>query len=275
MRRGYVLDARLLERATSLTLIQRAGTNVSNIDIKAAAARGIHVATLPMHIDIAVAEHALTLMLGLARRVTEADEAVRSGAYRKLGLRPLKTDENTIVTNWMGYTSIPTLFGRTLGIIGFGEIGQMLAARATGLGMHVLYYQRSKLAAESSAAARYADLEKLITESDFISLHVPLTADTYRLVDDDFLRKMQPTAFLVNVSRGPVVDEAALRKALVAGRIAGAGLDVFSTEPLSAESDLLTAPNLLLSPHTASGTDISLDLAALLENVAQGMLGDR
>ena len=275
VRRGYRIDTNVLGEARSLRMIQRAGANVANIDLEAARASGVTVAAWPMHIDVSVAEHALLMMLGLARRVVDGDHAVRTGAYRTLGLEPIDTDEQRIVTNWMAYQSIPTLYGRTLGVIGLGEIGRLLAARAVSLGMHVLYHQRqpAKGDLESQLELKYASVDELLAESDFVSIHVPLTGETRDLVDDEFLRKMRQSAFLVNVSRGPVVDENALARALASGAIAGAGLDVYGREPLPHDSPLLSAPNLLLSPHLASGTDSHKDVVGLVGNLTKGLRG--
>lgn len=276
VRRGYQIDATVIGHASRLEFVQRAGTNCQNIDFQAASAAGVKVAAWPMHIDVSVAEHALLLMLGLARRVIDGDRAVRSGAYQDLGLAPVQTDERTTATNWMGYSAIPTLFGRTLGIVGFGEIGQLLAARAAGLGMRVLYNQRRRLTSRSasSEAASYAPLDDLLAQSDFVSLHVPLTSETAGLVNADFLGKMRRSAFLVNVSRGSVIDEPSLVLALGEGRIAGAGLDVFGWEPLPPDSPLVTAPNTLMSPHTASGTDVGTDVAGLVGNISRALRGE-
>ena len=274
VRRGYQIDQAVIEQTGSLEFVQRAGTNCQNIDLRAARVAGVRVAAWPMHIDVSVAEHALLMMLGLARKVIEGDRAVRSGAYHDLGLTPVQTDESTTATNWMGYPAIPTLFGRTLGVVGFGEIGQLLAIRAASLGMRVLYSQRRPLASPNgTVAATYVALDDLLAQSDFVSLHVPLTVETTGLVNAAFLGKMQRSAFLVNASRGPVIDEQSLVLALAQGQIAGAGLDVFGWEPLQPDSPLATAPNTLLSPHVASGTDIGTDLAGLIGNIARALQG--
>lgn len=271
VRRGLRIDSDALAAGRRLRLVLRAGTNTSNIDLASAAEHGVRVATIRMHIDMSVAEHALALMLAVARRLPSADRDVREGAYRRLRLTPAPTSETVMATNWMGYVDLPTLFGRTLGIVGLGEIGSAVAERAAAFGMTVLYAQRRRADAsvEARGGARYVPLSELCRESDFVSLHVPDTTETHHLVNSAFLQAMKPTAFLINVSRGGVVDEASLVQALTAGSIAGAALDVYSDEPLPSESPLASAPHTVLTPHIASGSDVGRDAARLVAHLVE------
>lgn len=269
LRRGLVLDSSVISAASHLRYILRAGTNTANIDLGAAHEHGILVSATPMHIDISVAEHAIGLMLALARDIVDAHRDVVDAQYQRIGLQPAQTTENSVATNWMGYTHIPSLFGRTLGLVGLGEIGTSVAVRAQAFGMDIAYYRRSRLTpgAEGSRGVRFAPIADLAANSDFVSLHVPETADTAHIIDEAFLRSMRPSAFLVNVSRGHLVDEGALVHALSEHWIAGAGLDVFEQEPLPRDSPLRTAQNVILTPHIGSGTDVGLDLERLVGNL--------
>jgi phosphoglycerate dehydrogenase-like enzyme len=271
VRRGLAVDASVLAGATRLRYILRAGTNTGNIDLPTARARGLMVSATPMHIDASVAEHAIGLMLALAHVMVRAHDDVVQGRYRELHLTPEVSTETSVATNWMGYPRIPTLFGRRLGVVGLGEIGSAVAARARAFGMQITYHRRDRLAPHDELARglRFASLVDLCSTSDFISLHVPDTHETVHLIDRARIASMAPTTYLVNVSRGRVVDEVALARALRAHRIAGAGLDVFEREPLPADSPLLGAPNVILTPHIASGTDLDLDVGRLLDNLRQ------
>ncbi len=276
IRRGLTLDASVFAAAGQLQYVLRAGTNTANIDLEAARAHDVLVSATPMHIDMSVAEHAITLMLVLARNILQANRDVVDAGYEGLGLVPTPTSENFIATNWMGYDRVPTLFGRTLGLVGMGEIGTAVAGRARAFGMDVAYYKRSRLTrrVEESLGVRFADLGEIAETSDFVSLHVPDSDTTAHIVNAAFLRSMKSSAFLVNVSRGRLVDEAALIDALSGHRIAGAALDVFEQEPLPKESLLCTAPNVVLTPHIASGTDVTLDLDHLVGNLASVARGE-
>jgi phosphoglycerate dehydrogenase-like enzyme len=275
IRRGLVLDAGVLAAAPRLRYIIRAGTNTGNVDLGFAAERGLTVSATPMHIDVAVAEHALGLMLALTRGTVRAHDDVVEARYRVLGLTPELTSESSMATNWMGYERIPTLFGRRLGLVGLGEIGSAVASRARAFGMKVIYYQRRRLGPDDERArgVQYSSLVELCAASDFVSLHVPDTPETVHLMDAAHLSLMASTSYLVNVSRGRVVDETALAQALQDGRIAGAGLDVFECEPLPVDSALLRTPNVILTPHIASGTDIEQDIDRLIRNLGLVALG--
>ena len=231
---------------------------------------------MPQRGCIAVAEQTLLLMLGLSKKVVRAHAATASGAYRELGVEPIRTEERLHRFQWMQLPGIFELHGRTLGLVGFGEIATEVARRARAFGMEVLYFRRRRLPAEVEAeeGAIYRELPALLAESDFVSLHVPLSKETERLIDAAALARMKPGAFLVNTCRGGVVDEDALVEALASGRIAGAGLDVFLHEPVPHDHPLLRLDNVLLAPHLGGGSggarakhakDLMANLAALRE----------
>ena len=221
------IDAQLSEGAPRLRAIANYAVGCDNVDLAAAAARGIPVGVTPDVLTDATADLAMALLLAVARRLPEAAAAVRAGGWRTWEPR-----------GWLGLE----LAGATLLVVGPGRIGAAVAQRAVAFGMHVL------------TAGRQDDLHALLARADAVSVHVPLTSKTAGLIDEAALRAMQHHAVLVNTARGAVVDQAALRRALHEGWIAGAGLDVTDPEPLPADDPLLDAPNLLVLPHVGSAT---------------------
>jgi D-3-phosphoglycerate dehydrogenase / 2-oxoglutarate reductase len=230
------VDASVIERASKLKLVARPGTGLDNIDLLAANAKGITVVNSPEALVEAVSEHVLGLMLALARKIPAADTSTRSGAWEK--------------ERFVGVE----LKGKTIGIAGLGRIGRRVAEVAKVLGMTVLGYDIIEISKDvlSSLGCTMVDLDTLFSSSDFVTLHVPLTPETRHLVDSRRLSLMRKGAFLINTSRGEVIDEAALSEALSSGAIAGAALDVFEKEPPSAS--LLSAPNLIATPHIGGQT---------------------
>lgn len=237
------VSRRLMEAAPRLKVVGRHGVGVEAIDRQAAADMGIGVVNTPEANVESVAEQCLGMMIVLAKRILRADKALRAGdwqaRYRLIG------DE---------------LLGKTLGIVGFGRIGQRVAALChTALAMPVLYYDVTDYPeAEAELGARRVSLNDLLETADFVSVHVPLLPETRGLIDEEALRRMKPKAYLINTSRGPVVDQAALVHALQEGWIAGAGLDVFDPEPLPSDSPLLKLDNVVITPHMASHTNEAL-----------------
>lgn len=223
---------RVLSQAKSLRVISRTGVGLDNIDLPSAQEYGVKVCSTPYLNANAVADFTFALILALARRIPEALEAVRSGQWREI-------------------TGVE-LAGKVLGIIGLGTIGKKVAERAKGFGMQVIAYdpvQDHQYAEEYSL--RYCDLEELLRVSDFVTLHCTLTPENRGMIDEQALRKMKPTAFLVNCARGALVEERALLKALQEGWIAGAALDAFVEEPLPPDHPFLSLSNCLYTPHTA------------------------
>src|SRR5581483_9026576 len=252
---------RVVETGRRLQVIGRYGVGVDNIAVDTATALGIPVTNVPSYCEDEVAEHALALMLALARRVVVYDGAVRGGDWSLARGQP-----------------IHRIAGGTLGIVGFGHIGRALARKAQGLGLAVVVHH-PRLGDDELRAAGVEPvaLDELARRSDFVSLHVPLGETTRHLVGREFLRAMKPTAFLVNTARGPVVEAEALLDAVRDGWIAGAALDVFEPEPLPPDHPLLSLPNLIATPHVAYYSEESLvDLGRrAAENVAAVLAGRR
>jgi D-3-phosphoglycerate dehydrogenase len=230
------VDSEVIDRATRLKVIARSGSGVDNIDVRAANAKSIEVVSSPEALVEAVAELVLGLMLTLARGIPGADEAMKAGRWDK---------ERFVGTE---------LKGKTLGIAGYGRIGKRVAEIARVVGMTLLAYDVVEVPQEvlTSTGCRMVDLDTLFASSDFITLHIPLTNETRHMVDSRRLSLMRKTAFLINTSRGDVVDEAALQRALESGGIGGAALDVFESEP--PRSNIANAPNLIATPHIGGQT---------------------
>jgi glyoxylate reductase len=246
------VDAELLDAAPRLRAISNYAVGVDNVDLEAAGARGIPVGNTPDVLTDSTADLAVALMLGIGRRLAQGDAYVRRGEW--------STWETQLL---LGHD----LHGATVGIIGFGRIGQAVARRVGGFDCEVLHTSRSGGVA----------LEELLASSDFVSVHTPLTPETRGLIDAEALRRMKPTAYLVNTARGPVVDSGALVEALKAEQIAGAALDVTDPEPLPADHPLLEAPNLLVLPHLGSATHATRERMAdmAVDNLLAGLRGER
>jgi phosphoglycerate dehydrogenase-like enzyme len=273
VRRYFHVTRAVIQGAKRLKLIQRLGRMTGNIDLAAARDAGVSVAALPMGLDMAVAEHVFMLMLALARSLRESHDAVVRGAYEGRGLTPTVTSERSGLAECWIPLPMEALYLKTLGIVGMGEIGRAVAERGRAFGMRILYCSRSRLpeAEEAHHGIEYASLETLLAAADFVTLHVPHTAETSRMIGERELSLMKPSAFLVNVSRGGLIDEVALCRALKEQRIAGAGLDVFEREPAPKDSPLLGLDNIICTPHSAAiyprGSNIVQDVRRASENV--------
>lgn len=229
------VDADLLGRAPNCRVVTRLGVGYENVDLEAAAARGVRVTYCPDYGVHEVSTHAITMMLAMARNLDSLLEASRAGKWTRSA---------------MG--SIERLQDQVLGVLGFGRIGRETAAKARGLGMRVLAHDPAiadeRIAEQGIEAARFDDV---IRQSDYISLHLPLAPETRHLIDARALSRMKPSARIINTARGGVVDEDALLAAIREGRIAGAALDVLHTEPPPADHPLLHEPNVIVTPHAA------------------------
>ena len=235
------VDEDLLEAAgPRLRCVANVAVGYDNVDVAAAARRGIVVTNTPGVLDDATADLTLALILATTRRLVEGDRLVRAGRPWSWG---------------MSFMLGSGLRGKLLGIVGLGGIGQRVAERARAFGMEIAYHSRHPAPAEVVAelGAERMPLERLLAEADVLSLHCPLTPETHHLIGADELASMKPTAVLVNAARGPIVEERALAEALAAGRIAAAGLDVYEHEP-RVEPALLELDNVVLSPHLGSAT---------------------
>jgi len=246
----------MIESARGLRLIANFGAGYNNIDLDACRERGIRVTNTPQPVIEPTAELAFALMIDVARRVSEFDRAIRNG-----------TGQPMAVMNNLSHS----LYGKTLGIIGMGRIGQSLARRAQASGMHIIYHNRHRLSEEieNLYEARYVDFQTVLQDSDFVSLNLPYTPEVHHLIGQQELGMMRRTAYLINTARGAHVNEQALVHALQNGIIAGAAMDVYEHEPQIA-SELLSLPNVVLSPHTGTGTWEGR--IAMCENVADNIL---
>ena len=256
------VDDELLAAAPGLRIVANVAVGYDNIDLAACTRRKVAVTNTPGVLDETTADLAWTLLLAVARRLVEADAFARS-------------------RQWVGWNLDQfcgaDVWGKTLGIVGFGRIGQAVASRSRGFNMRVIYHNRHRAPAEveKELNAEFLPLDRVLAQADFLSLHVPLTPETRGLIGPQELAKMKPSAFLINTSRGPVVQEAALVEALAAGKIAGAALDVYEREPLI--HDGLRRPNVVLAPHLGSGTVETRSKMALMaaENVIAFFAGRR
>ncbi len=253
------IDAALFEAAPRLRVVSNVAVGYDNIDVAAASARGIPIGNTPGVLTETTADLAFALILAAARRVTEAERFLREGRWR--------TWDPSLL---LGYD----VHGATLGIVGYGKIGQAVARRAAGFGMRILYASRS---AVPGAPGERVSLDDLLRLSDFVSLHLPLTPETHRIIGERELRLMKRTAVLVNTARGGIVDQAALVRALEEGWIAGAALDVMEEEPLPPGDPLLRAPNAVLLPHIGSASHATRErMAAMaIDNCLAGLRGER
>ena len=235
------VDGSVMDANPNLKVIANYAVGFNNIDVKAATERGIPVTNTPGVLTDAVADHAAALLLGIARRIPESDRFTRAGKYKV----------------WSPMLLLgPELRGKTLGILGSGRIGSAFAERMyKGFGMNIMYYDvKRNPAVEKKFKAKYGSIAQVLKTADFVSIHVPLLPSTHHLIGAKELKSMKKTSYLINTSRGPVIDEKALVSALKSKTIAGAALDVFENEPKLA-SGLSKLENVILTPHTASATE--------------------
>lgn len=255
------IDEELLARAPNLRIVANMAVGYDNIDLGAATKHGVIATNTPGVLTETTADLAWALILGAARRLAEADAYTRERKFT--GWEPML---------FMG----GDVYGKTLGIVGFGRIGRAVAKRASGFDITVLYHDATKAPAslEKKLKAKRVSLGRLLRESDFVTLHVPLSAGTRHLIGGEQLRMMKPTAYLINTSRGPVVDEKELVKSLKQGVVAGAGLDVYEREPALAKG-LASLPNATLLPHIGSASIETRTKMALMaaENIVEALSG--
>ncbi len=256
------VNEELLRVAPKLRIVANVAVGFDNIDLQACTKRGVVATNTPGVLDETTADFAWTLMMAVARRLGEGEALARSGNWKGWDLDQLVGTD---------------VYGKTLGIVGFGRIGRAVARRAAGFQIKVIYSDavRAPQEVEKELKAEYRDFNALLAEADFVSVHVPLLAETRGLFDASRFHRMKPTAFLINTSRGPVVAEAALVHALESGKIAGAALDVYENEPLIHPG--LKRPNVVLAPHLASASlETRTKMACIAaENVAAFFTGQR
>jgi glyoxylate reductase len=257
------VDSGLMDAAgEQLKVISNLAVGYDNIDVQAATARGIPVGNTPDVLTDATADFAFTLLLAAGRRLLEGDRYIKAGKWKTWDPLALLGVE---------------IKGATLGLVGFGRIGKAMARRAAGFDMRVIYYDPSEKIPDSTVDATYVDFDTLLEESDFISLHTPLTTGTHHLIDSEALAKMKPEAVLVNTARGPIVDPEALYEALKQRRIFAAALDVTEPEPLPLDHPLYTLDNVIIAPHIASASRATRDKMAMMaaQNLIAGLKGER
>lgn len=256
------VDAALLAAAPRLRVVSSCSVGVDHVDLAAASARGIPVGHTPGVLTETTADLTLALLLAAARRIPEAERWLRGGHWKAWEPDRLLGRD---------------LHGATLGLVGLGPIGLAVARRARGFGMRILGWSRRSKPEAAELGIEQTDLERVLSEADFVSLHVALTAETRHLIDAGALARMKPGALLVNTARGEVVDEAALVESLSRGRLGGAALDVYEREPLDLASPLLRLPNVVLAPHIGSASVATrtrmADLA--VDNLLAGLAGER
>jgi glyoxylate reductase len=257
-----VVDGGMLDRLPGLKVISNYGVGVDHIDLAEARARSIPVGNTPGVLEGATADLAFALLLATARKVVQGDRYARSAAFTRYD---------------PAYMLGREVHGATLGIIGLGQIGRQVARRALGFDMTVLYHnRRPRPEVESELGVRFVSFDRLLSESDYLVLTVPLTDQTRGLIGAEALARMKPTAILVNVARGPVVEKSALLDSLKAGRIAAAALDVTDPEPLPRDHPLLALDNLVITPHLGSATEQTRQRMAELSvaNLLAGLRGE-
>jgi glyoxylate reductase len=250
------IDAEVFNAAPKLKIVAQLAVGFDNIDVQEATKRGIYVTNTPEVLTDTTADFAWALLMAVARRVAEADKYVRTGQW-KVGWHPSMMSGRDI-------------HDATIGIVGAGRIGYAVAKRATGFNMKILFYDvipRPEM--EKDFGAKKVGLDQLLKESDFVSIHVPLMKETHHLMNEQKLRLMKKTAYLINNSRGPVVDQNALYKSLKEGWIAGAGLDVFEQEPTPVDNPLLKLDNVVVAPHISSA---SLETRSQMAEMVAGNL---
>ncbi len=257
------IDAGIIEAGERLRVISNYAVGYDNIDVAAATARGILVCNTPGVLTETTADLAWALLMAAARRVVAADGYLRAGKWRSWSPQLMLGQD---------------VHGATLGIVGFGRIGQAVARRAQGFGMRILYHDLERKAqAEEAVGAEFAGLRDLLRASDFVSVHTPLTEETHHLIGSEELTLMKPTAVLINTARGPVVDGGAVAEALRERRIFAAALDVFEREPPAPDDPLLKLDNAVVVPHIASASVATRTRMAMMaaENLLAGLRGER
>jgi lactate dehydrogenase-like 2-hydroxyacid dehydrogenase len=262
---AFPITRRILEKAPNVKLIQKTGSGVDNIDLEAAAERGIFVASTPGANSASVAEMTIGMILSLYRKLHFLDRETKQGKWLMWEHRPFMFEMN----------------GKTHGIVGMGNIGKKVAQLSKGFGTNVVYFNRNRLSLdeEDKLGISYVPFSELLVTSDIVSLHIPLLAETKNLIGEAELKLMKPNALLINVARGNIIDEQALALMLKDGNLLGAAMDTWSSEPIQADNPLLQLTNVLATPHVGGGTrDVLENVLRLsfanITNVEQGIMPD-
>jgi D-3-phosphoglycerate dehydrogenase / 2-oxoglutarate reductase len=259
IRSGTRVTKEIIEAGVQLKIIGRAGVGVDNVDVPAATRKGIVVVNSPEGNTVAAAEHAIAMMLALSRHIPSANESVKGGKWDR-----------------KSFTGVE-VYKKTLGIVGLGKIGSHVATIARAMGMRLLAYDPFlSMERAEQIGCQLVELDLLFQESDYITLHIPKTPETYHLINQAALEKMKPTARLINCARGGIIDEAALAEALQQGKIAGAAIDVYETEPLGESSLRSLGKEAVLTPHLGASTEeaqvnVAIDVAEQIRDVLLGL----
>ena len=273
------VDGDLLGKLGNLKAVLKLGRSYYNVDVEAVRGRNLTFACAPRKGPNCVAELALTFIMSLSKDLLASHESVATGAYRYRGIKPEITAQWKMAFHWMKNMRVHEVRDKTLGIIGMGEIGCELARRTSVMGMRNLYTKRSPLSPELEQRfdAEYRDLDSLLAESDYVCVATPHTPETERMIGAEQIALMKETAYIVNIARGGIIDEEAMIDALVERRIAGAGLDVFTYEPLHEDSPLCFLDNVILSPHIGGGTGSNrgLELSEGLQEIERILSGEK
>jgi phosphoglycerate dehydrogenase-like enzyme len=273
---SLAMGEKQLDLAGRLKVVQNFGIDLRNIDQAACAKRGVAVKPLRRRVNIAVAEHAMALMLALAKRICLTHGRLDVASLEQVGFPARMYDRRHVAgANWSRVDGLVTLSGATLGALGLGEIGREVALRARGFDMDVLYHQRNRLPDDLEArfGARYCGFEEILERSDVVSIHLPLNTATEGMIDAAAFRRMKPGALLVNISRAAIIERDALIEALESGKLGGAGLDVHYAEPGEADDPLKRFNNTVLTPHNAvaSRVNAAADMEELVGNLAEAV----
>jgi D-3-phosphoglycerate dehydrogenase / 2-oxoglutarate reductase len=259
IRSGTHVTKAVIEAGTQLKIIGRAGVGVDNVDVPAATRKGIVVVNSPEGNTVAAAEHAIAMMLSMSRHIPSANQSLKGGKWDR-----------------KSFTGVE-VYKKTLGVVGLGKIGSHVATIARAMGMRLLAYDPFlSMDRAEQLGCQLVDLDLLFQESDYITLHIPKTTETYHLIDQAALEKMKPTARLINCARGGIIDEAALAEALKQGKIAGAALDVYETEPLGDSPLRSLGKEIVLTPHLGASTEeaqvnVAIDVAEQIRDVLLGL----
>ncbi len=273
------VDSALLGKLVNLKAVLKLGRSYTNVDVEAVRGRNLTFACAPRKGPNCVAELALTFIMSLSKDLLASHESVATGAYRYRGIKPEITAQWKMAFHWMKNMRVHEVRDKTLGIIGMGEIGCELARRTSVMGMKNLYTKRTPLSHELEQRfdAEYRDLDNLLAESDYVCVATPHTPETERMIGAEQIALMKESAYIVNIARGGIIDEEAMIDALTERRIAGAGLDVFTYEPLYEDSPLCFLNNVILTPHIGGGTGTNrgLELSEGLQEMVRILSGEK
>jgi glyoxylate reductase len=274
---GRPISSEQIQAGRQIKLIQVVGSQTEHIDLASAKKMGTPVALMPWPHLAAVAEHAFMFMLALSHKLLRGHQETVTAKYREMGLTPMETSEGKVAGNWTKIPDTITLYGRHLGIVGMGEIGRFLASQGRGFHMEIKYFKRHRLSKseEQSLGIEYEEFDRLLGDSDFVVPAVPHTPETEKMFGEREFSVMKRSSFFINCSRGGIVDQRALYRALRDRVIAGAGLDVYEKEPVPSDDPILRLENVVCTPHSA-GTmeEVARGCKIICENISRVERGE-